>query len=282
MTRSLQQTAKRGLYASGWYDQRISQLMFPGVLVLCYHGLRSSSWQIGERAFPDLHVDQATFEGHCSVLSRTCHPIDLATWRRAREGGEALPSRPVLVTFDDGYRSLFDVARPILKRHGIRAAIFVSTEAVETQQSFWFDQVARGTPSSAISVDDPLAPMTIAQVKTMSEEGFEIGAHTVSHPVLAARTAAEQRYELAQCRDTLEKWTGRRPLALAYPFGKPNTDYSAETVSIARDLGFECAFTTQPDFVRPAQSPLERSRFLMLAAVSPSEIAHRIAHSWHH
>jgi len=282
MTGSFQQTAKRGLYASGWYDQRISQLTFPGVLVLCYHGLRSSSWQTGEKAFPDLHVDRETFDGHCSILSRACHPIDLATWRRAREGRAALPARPVLVTFDDGYRSLFDVARPILKRHGIPAAIFVSTEAVETQRSFWFDQAARGIPSSMIADDDPLAPMTIAQVKTMSEEGFEIGAHTVSHPVLAARTTEEQRYELAECRDTLEKWTGRRPLALAYPFGKPNTDYSAETVSIARDLGFECAFTTQPDFVRPEQPPFELSRFLMLAAVSPSEMAHRIAHSWHH
>lgn len=282
MTGSLQQTAKRGLYASGWYDQRISQMTFPGVLVLCYHGLRSSSWRTGEKAFPDLHVDQETFEGHCSILSRTCHPIDLATWRRARESSAALPPRPVLVTFDDGYRSLFDVARPILKRHRIAAAIFVSTEAVETQRSFWFDQAARGIPSSAIAADDPLAPMTIAQVKTMSAEGFEIGAHTVSHPVLAARTSEEQRYELAECRDTLEKWTGRRPRALAYPFGKPNTDYSAETVNIARELGFESAFTTQPDFVRPGQPPLELSRFLMLAAVSPSEMAHRIAHSWHH
>ena len=282
MTDIVRRSAKRGLYASGWYDQRILRLTFPGVLVLCYHGLRSSSWRSDEKAFPDLHMDQETFEDHCAVLSRTCHPVDLTAWRRARDGGAGLPARPVLVTFDDGYRSVFEIARPILKRHSIPAAVFVSTQAVEMRQAFWFDQEARRAPSATISEDDPLAPMTIAQVKTMSDEGFEIGAHTVSHPVLAARPAGEQRHELAACRERLEAWTGRRASALAYPFGKPNTDYSAETVRIARELGFEFGFTTQPDFVRPEQSPLEQSRFLVLAEVSPSELAHRIGHSWHH
>ena len=281
MTGTVRQSAKRGLFASGWYDQRISRLTFPGVVVLCYHGVRLSSWRSDERAFPDLHVAPDTFEAHCSILTRTCHPIDLAAWRRAQSGQAELPARPVLVTFDDGYRSVFEVARPILKQHDIPAAVFVSTQAVERQESFWFDQEARRAPSPEISRDDPLAPMTIGQVRTMSDEGFEIGAHTVSHPVLAAQPPDMQRRELAECCDTLEAWTGRRPTAMAYPFGKPNTDYSPETVSIVRHLGFEFGFTTCPDFVRAGQSPLERSRFLVLAEVSPSELAHRIGYSWH-
>jgi peptidoglycan/xylan/chitin deacetylase (PgdA/CDA1 family) len=273
-------TAKAGLHAAGWYRHQASRTVFPGVLVLCYHGLRSRNWRAHERAFPDLHVAPETFEGHCRVLRDLCHPIDAGEWREAARRNAALPSRPVLVTFDDGYRSVFDLARPILKKYEIPAAIFVSTQAVADRRLFWYDEAARGAPVDDVQ-DDPLCPMLPEEVSALAREGFEIGVHTVSHPVLAAQSADEQRRELSLCRQTLAEWTGRPAYALAYPFGKPHTDYSPETVRIAGDLGFEFGFTTQPGFAVPDEPPLERSRFLVLAEVSPSELAHRIVHSWH-
>jgi peptidoglycan/xylan/chitin deacetylase (PgdA/CDA1 family) len=273
-------TVKAGLLAAGWYRRQISRTAFPGVLVLCYHGLRSRSWRPDEPAFPDLHIAPDTFEGHCEVLRDTCHPIDVGRWRAAVNGNAAPPERAVLVTFDDGYRSVFDLARPILKRYGIPATVFVSTQAVTERQLFWYDEAARGAPAPDLE-NDPLCPLHPDQVRTLAAEGFEIGVHTVSHPVLAAQSSDAQRRELSVCRQTLEAWTGSRPSTVAYPFGKPNTDYSPQTVGIARELGFDFGFTTRPDFARPDEPPLERSRFLVLAEVSPSELAHRIAHSWH-
>ena len=271
--------AKRALLASGWYRRQLDRDSFPGVLVLCYHGVRSDRWRAGEPSFPELHIDAATFDAHCRVLANVCQPISLDDWRDARFGRRPLPPRPVLVTFDDGYRSVFEIARPILKRHGIPAVVFVCTDPICDRQLFWFDaQSHRGAIDT--SADDPLAPMTIDDVKQLADEGFEIGAHTASHVRLGAASAAAQREELSGCRQKLQEWIGRDVTALAYPFGKPSTDYTPDTVRIARDLGFEFAFTTREDFARPDEPPLERSRFLVLSEVSAAELAHRMAYSW--
>jgi hypothetical protein len=57
-------------------------------------------------------------------------------------------------------------------------------------------------------------------------------------------------------------------------------DYTAGSVKLVRDLGFDFAFSTRPDFARPSDSPLEYPRFLMLAEVTVAELAHRLAYSW--
>src|SRR5438105_4156241 len=102
---SLTDTAKAGLLATRWYAHRLEHDVFPGVLVLCYHGLRSSTRSTDDLPFANLHVTEQTFESHCRLIADTCHPIDLTTFTRAQLNPHALPARPVLVTFDDGYRS---------------------------------------------------------------------------------------------------------------------------------------------------------------------------------
>jgi peptidoglycan/xylan/chitin deacetylase (PgdA/CDA1 family) len=272
--------AKRALLGTGWYQRRLDRDVFPGVLVLCYHGVRSDRWRADEPSFPQLHIDAETFDSHCRVLRESCHPISLEDWRAARAGTRALPARPVLVTFDDGYRSVFDVARPILKRHGIPAVVFVCTNPIRDQQLFWFDSDTR-RDGETLADDDPLAPMTIDQVRALADEdGFEVGAHTASHVRLGAESGATQREEMAMCRERLQEWTGREIKALAYPFGKPCADYTPETVRIAAELGFDFAFTTRQNFAAADEPPLERSRFLVLSEVSDAELAHRITYSW--
>ena len=300
-TPPLADAVKSGLLASGWYANRLERDAFPGVLTLCYHGIRKSAVEDG-LPFPDLHVAADTFESHCRVIAETCHPIDLATFCDARAAGGALPERPVLVTFDDGYRSVFELARPILLRYRIPAAVFVCSEPVRSQRLFWFDAVARAlgpeafagiraqpeafwrrvadehdTPAGAVP---QRAPMTDLHVRQLADEGFSIGVHTASHPPLAKLPQEVQRRELESCRSLLESWTGQRIDTLAYPFGAPREDYTEETVAIAASLGFRAGFTTRNDFARTTEPALERSRFVVLAAVTAAELAHRIAYAW--
>ena len=122
--------------------------------------------------------------------------------------------------------------------------------------------------------------MTQAQVRQLADEGFAIGVHTASHARLAGLSAIAQREELASCRAALESWTGRPINSVAYPFGSPGTDYSDETVAIAGALGFTAGFTTRGDFARPSEPDLERSRFVVLAAVTAAELAHRMTYAW--
>jgi peptidoglycan/xylan/chitin deacetylase (PgdA/CDA1 family) len=272
---------KAGLFAGGWYSRRLNRDAFPGVLVLCYHGVRSARWRAAEPSFPDLHVAEDTFDAHCRMIAATCHPISLDDWRAASHGARTLPERPVLVTFDDGYRSVYEVARPLLQRHRIPAAVFVCSDPIERQQLFAFDAAARGVAADApVDPADPLAPMTADQVSALAADGFEIGAHGASHRRLAECAAAEQRDELASCREAVAAWTGSPVRSLAYPFGKPDADYTAETVATARSLAFDAAFSTVPDFARVTSPALERPRFLVLSEVTAHELAHRIAYAW--
>lgn len=299
---SITDTAKAGLLAARWYAHRLEHVAFPSVLVLCYHGLRSSSRATNDIPFANLHVTEDTFEAHCRLITDTCHPIDLADFADAQATGRAFPPRPVLVTFDDGYRSVFEMARPILRRYRIPASVFVCSEPVKEQRLFWFDAVARASGEDAVdavralpdeerratagaceamaAVDDPLAPMTPDHVRQLADEGFGIGAHTSSHAPLGQSPPAVQQEEIDSCRRTLESWTGQRVDALAYPWGTPRIDYTPQTVAIAERLGFTTAFTTKPDFARATEPSLERSRFVILAAVSAAELAHRMAYAW--
>ena len=81
------------------------------------------------------------------------------------------------------------------------------------------------------------------------------GAHTRTHPVLAAHPAAVQRAEIAGSREDLEAWLGTPVAAFAYPFGRRVIEYRAATVRVVRRLGFACAVTTDPGHVT-ARSPL--------------------------
>ena len=293
---------KTALLASGWYATRLGRDAFPGVLGLCYHGVRESPADDGSVPFANLHVVAATFDAQCRMIADTCHPIDLATFCEARANGRALPDRPVLITFDDGYRSVFELARPILRRYKIPATVFVCSDPVRRQRLFWFDAVTRALGPAAFDAlralpneewrkaaeehDTPasaaphLAPMTEAQVRQLADEGFTIGVHTASHAPLAHAPADVQRRELESCRSALESWTGQRIDTVAYPFGAPRADYNEETIAIAASLGFTAGFTTRNDFARPGEPALERSRFVVLAAVTAAELAHRIAYAW--
>ena len=117
-------------------------------------------------------------------------------------------------------------------------------------------------------------------MRQLADEGFTIGVHTASHAPLSTAPAAVQRDEMASCRSTLESWTGQRIEAVAYPFGAPGEDYTDDTLAIATDLGFTTGFTTHADFARPGEPALERSRFVVLAAVTVAELAHRITYAW--
>jgi peptidoglycan/xylan/chitin deacetylase (PgdA/CDA1 family) len=295
--------AKAAMLAAGFYRRRLNRKSFPGAAVLCYHSVFDESSAVGSMAFRDLHVNVSALDAHCRVLRTHCDPIRLQDLIDFRTGARRPPARPVLVTFDDAYRSVYTLALPILQAHGIPAVVFASTEPVETRTYYWFDAASfthgdagvepwKSLPyevlkrqSAAITTKvvsgHPNEPMTIEEIVDLSRvPGFEIGAHTSTHPILARAGDIEQEQELAESRALLQRWTGARIRALAYPNGRRRLDYTAKTVQLARRIGYECAFTTEPGFARWDQDGMEQSRFVMTNGVSGSELAHRLAFTW--
>jgi len=300
---SVARALKQTLSASGWYSLALERDRFPGVAVLCYHAVRDDAASDGQLAYEGLHVRASELDAHCRMIRRDCHPISLDDWRAALRGERSLPSRPVLVTFDDGYRSVFTRARPILERHRIPAVAFLCSAPIAERRALWYDVLHSTGGDAAVDrvkewagdrwtefvagldthVDDaaPHALVTCNEVRALGEHPlFEIGAHTATHPILASLTAASQRTELATSRDVIGGWIGRPVRALAYPNGRPRIDYTSETVSIASELGFDSGFTTGERFATADEAALERSRFVMLTGISAAELAHRLAYSW--
>lgn len=298
----LRRTAKRALFSIGYYHQRLSQRGLPGVAALCYHGIRKAS--DGPLPFADLHVDVEVFEAHCRFIAEACTPISMEQFRAARAGAAVLPPRPVLVTFDDGYRSVLDRALPFLERYGIPAIVFVCSDPVLRSQRFWFDTLAERDGADAVpraaahpydawcalreslatrfDESDAHRPMTVAELRQLASSTLvEIGGHTQSHPRLALADIEAQRREILGCRTALEEVLGAPVRTFAYPFGEPRTHYTDDTVTAVRNAGFDTAFTTRPSFVGRDSDAFQLPRFVMLDAVSDVELAHRLAHSWH-
>jgi peptidoglycan/xylan/chitin deacetylase (PgdA/CDA1 family) len=86
--------------------------------------------------------------------------------------------------------------------------------------------------------------MTSAQVRALRDGGMQIGAHTVSHPILARLSVAEAEREIVQSKQALEALLGEPVRQFAYPNGRPGQDYAAETVALVRRLGFDAAVST--------------------------------------
>jgi len=303
MTLTAAPLVKRGLLALGHYRRALRRSRFPGVAVLGYHGLRADAWPDGSMAFENLHVRASTFDAHCRVIRDTCDPISLDDWRAALAGRAPLPPRPVLITFDDGYRSVFTIGAPILAAHGLPAVVFACSDPMEQRRLLWFDHVAARDGEAAVEPwkarpydewlascvqstptigdDDPRALMTPGEVAALSRQpGIEIGGHTARHAILARAKPAAQRAEIAENDSVLQRWTRRPVRAFAYPNGRPRVDYDGEAVALLLELGFDFAFTMRSSFAMPDEPPLERSRFMIVAEVMAPELAHRLAYAW--
>jgi peptidoglycan/xylan/chitin deacetylase (PgdA/CDA1 family) len=97
-------------------------------------------------------------------------------------------------------------------------------------------EAAGGLPSDLM--------MTSGQVRHLRERGMEVGAHTVSHPILANLTPENARIEIRGSKQRLEAITGAPVTLFAYPNGKPGVDYRREHIGMVRELGFDAAFST--------------------------------------
>jgi peptidoglycan/xylan/chitin deacetylase (PgdA/CDA1 family) len=300
---SLKSSLKTSALRGGIYHRKLRRDRFPGVAVLCYHGLRADDLPVGTMAFEQLHVRAGEFAGHCRLIRECCDPISPRQWLSARAKGEELPRRPVLVTFDDGYRSVLTLGLPLLRKYEIPAALFVCTEPCRQRRLFWHDAVARASGEQAVleakqldyaswrslseqhatpvTDDAPDAPLTIDDLRQLTKSGLiEIGGHTANHAILARADLAQQREEVLNNKLELEAWLHHSVSLFSYPNGEPERDYTTDTAQLISESGFRMAFTTRHRFAGPEESPWELSRLFMLSGISSAELAHRLCFSW--
>ena len=253
--------------------------------MLCYHGIRTSD---ESTPFGGLHVTEGdvrtSLSSHCRIPATRSRSPSIA--RRVEDS--ALPPRPVIVTFDDGYRGVLDHALPILERHGIPAAVFASVKPVLDAQHFWFDSLSRRDGEAAVlraralayhdwrtlvgsieTAADPTEshrPLTLAELTRLASNPLiEIGAHTMTHPTLALARVDDQRREIADCRAALEHVLHRPVTAFlrARSRGSVPGLHGGNSERCSRSGVRSCVHNTR--VVRDArQRPLRMPRSMML------------------
>jgi len=204
------------------------------VPILMYH-------QVTPSPLPSYRKYAVTTEAFASQLDwlarRGYTSISMDTLYEHRAGRGALPSRPVILTFDDGYRDCLDYAAPILKARGFTATFFVLAR-LAGKTSLWL-AAERG-------IDLPLLDWNA--VRQLRAAGNECGSHGLSHPRLTQLSPADCREELLTSRRLLEDQLGEGVRHLAYPFGV----YDDAVRAIAVESGYRTACS-----VRPGWSPHE-------------------------
>jgi peptidoglycan/xylan/chitin deacetylase (PgdA/CDA1 family) len=103
--------------------------------------------------------------------------------------------------------------------------------------------------------------MRSGQVKALRQGGMQIGAHTLTHPILARISDEEARDEMQGSKTFLENLLGEEVPLFAYPNGKPDQDYLARHARIARELGFKAAVSTAPGVATPQADLFQLPRF---------------------
>jgi peptidoglycan/xylan/chitin deacetylase (PgdA/CDA1 family) len=106
------------------------------------------------------------------------------------------------------------------------------------------DEVGREIAQRAGAVIPTHLMMTSEQVRALHAAGMELGAHTVTHPILSEISIDGARKEIIDGRARLEEITGAPVRVFAYPNGRPGRDYRREHAALARELGFEAAVST--------------------------------------
>jgi peptidoglycan/xylan/chitin deacetylase (PgdA/CDA1 family) len=196
----------------------------PRPLVLAYHAV-SPTWQT------QLAVPDAVLGAQLRHLSdRGYVGLTLSDAERQRRDG-TLPRRSLVVTFDDGYASTMRAA-PVLATFGYPGTAFVVTEFVESGRTLsWpgIDKFEREGKSQ-------LAPMSWADAAELAVAGWEIGSHTMTHPLLTQLDDDRLRDELEGSRKTIERHLGSCT-SLAYPYGVTDE----RVAKAAEEAGYEVA-----------------------------------------
>ena len=214
------------------------------VPILMYHAVEDTPRPPKYKHF---YVLADEFAGQMRMLKRAGYtPISFPLLAAARAGTAALPSKPVLLTFDDGYANLKTNVAPLMEQLGFAYTVFLVSERVGKTNDWVAPEGYDPTP--LLSWDD------IAEMQKSRLPSFE--AHTATHPKLGSLSPEGVRRELAESKEALEQKLQAPISVLCYPYG----DVNDTVVSLAEETGYTQAVTTEFGRARPADNSLRLPR----------------------
>jgi peptidoglycan/xylan/chitin deacetylase (PgdA/CDA1 family) len=197
------------------------------------------------------------------------------------ERGEPVPGRTVVVTFDDGFETVYHNAFPILRELRIPATIFVNTAYLDSDGPFPFD--VWGVAYEKESAPEIYRPLTTAQCREMQASGWvDLGAHTHTHHDFRGRPD-DFLVDLEINVSILRGRFGVSEVTFAFPYGSPHRGFAGgELAEAAKRAGVCCALTTEAVSVDVRSDPFYWGRFNAFSWDSSATLAAKLKgwYSW--
>lgn len=179
------------------------------------------------------------FEAHLAELSASRYQVwPLSRLVAAIADGKPIPERTVAITIDEPHASAYTVAWPLLRQYGFPATLFLATDTVD-----------RG------GIDT----LSWSQIRTMANNGMELGNQTASHPHLLGQDRAYVIGQIARAGERIKAETGTTPTILAYPYG----EYSDSLRDLLKALGLQGAVGQQSGVAHARSDRYALPRFAM-------------------
>lgn len=217
-----------------------------GVSILMYHMIGDMKNNSAVMTEDNLRIQMQYLKDH------GYHPITMQELYDYVTKGEKLPSKPVCITFDDGYLDSYTIVYPMMKEFGYPWTLFLITD----------------------DVGESYNRMTWEQLKEMADSGaVTIANHTLSHPKLHnLPTRAEKENEIIGANKALKYHLGIDNLWFAYPYG----DYDDEVIDICKKAGIKLAVTTDAGRVHVGSYPYDLKRVYIGNNVSLARFMERL------
>ncbi len=210
--------------------------------ILYYHS-------ITEEAGNELRIPPKEFESHLKFLRQAGYEsITLYELYQYFYKERELPAKPFVLTFDDGYTDNYTNAFPIAKKYGFSGTIFMVTG--------WIDGEGY---------------LTKKQLREMSQAGWQIEAHTETHPKLNELTLTQLERELQDSKRKLEEILNRPSEYLAYPYGS----YTEQVIRESKVAGYLMGFTTERGWANEKE-PYQVHRVYCYANMGVEELERRM------
>lgn len=204
---------------------KFAGITFNGLPVLMYHKVVESG------NADDLTITTRELERQFKYLIRKKYtPIFLSDLLGQLYDQQQLPTKPVLLTFDDGYRNNFTCLYPLLQKYGLKANIFVVTGFIESSADQLYPK------NEFLHVDD---------IRDMSNELIQFGLHSYDHKSYNDLTISEIEEDIRKCRKQLDMFNIPYQPCLAYTYGafpKKDTKKLHQMYRTMQANGIRCAF----------------------------------------
>lgn len=235
--------------------------------------------------FHDMEVHDA--ERNFAYLKRHYNIISLNDHLDAVRNNRKLPSKAIVITFDDGHASNY-VLLPVIKKMEIPVTIFLCSSIVGTQRHFWFRHCEEMKPRvelfkkmtneqrlKELDAYGFVQQQEYADTQALQKEQIDemkpwvnFQSHTCFHPILPQCDDATAEKEIAESKNQLESSFGLTINSISYP----NGDYSTRDIQLAKEAGYKCGVTVDSGYNDINTDLFRLKRFSVNDAKSTAEL----------